>query len=390
MITAVAVSLSGVVFAGRIAYRLSRRAGSERDGAARIGAAAGSRAVAAWVAAVALLGDPRDYWHYILSAQSDPMIVALCLGAIDCHLSGRHAVGVRARRLASLGRPGGVAVPRPVRDLGVARDPLDAALHRRRDRAAARAVVRDPGADLAQPVRRRDERARVRAARRTTTRCSATISRFLDLQPAALVRVGAAVGGVGARGDASEPCSLLAAGIVALGRASRSRSRCTAGRPPAVHVRGGRGARGARRRRRRVADLASPYGGRPPPDGPAWRSAVVVCAVLVPTAVSAARTEHKDLTAQRARTVQINAPASGAIGRRGRGAWSARAASRSPGSSTRRSSRGTLRVNVGHVGFKYGPAIHASRPIVLFTPAHGRWKIQALHQPHGACRRLPT
>ena len=53
-----------------------------------------------------------DYWHYILSAQSDPMIVALCLGAIDCHLSGRYRwafVLGRARR-ARAAR--GVAVPR--------------------------------------------------------------------------------------------------------------------------------------------------------------------------------------------------------------------------------------------------------------------------------------
>ena len=77
MITSLAVSLSGAVFAGRIAYRLTP--------------AAPERPWAAWVAAVfaglGLLGISA-YWHYLLSAQSDPMIVALCLAAIDCHLSG--------------------------------------------------------------------------------------------------------------------------------------------------------------------------------------------------------------------------------------------------------------------------------------------------------------
>ena len=46
-----------------------------------------------------------SYWHYMLSAQSDPMIVALCLAAIDCHLCGRHRWAWVLGGLASLGRP---------------------------------------------------------------------------------------------------------------------------------------------------------------------------------------------------------------------------------------------------------------------------------------------
>ena len=50
----------------------------------------------------------------------------------------------------------------------------------------------------------------------------------------------------------------------------------------------------------------------------------------------------------------------------------------------------TLHVNVARVGFKYAPAIHSGRPIVLFTPtSHGGWRVQALHQRVRACRRLP-
>lgn len=94
MITAVAVSLSGVVFAWRIAFRLLD-APPERRYAAYI---------AGLFAAGALLGI-QDYSHFILSAQSDTMIVAMCLGAIDCWLCGRQRWALVLWVLSSLGRP---------------------------------------------------------------------------------------------------------------------------------------------------------------------------------------------------------------------------------------------------------------------------------------------
>lgn len=45
------------------------------------------------------------YWHFILISNSDPMIVALCLAAIDCQLSRRHRVAFGFLVLAALGRP---------------------------------------------------------------------------------------------------------------------------------------------------------------------------------------------------------------------------------------------------------------------------------------------
>src|SRR5947209_917802 len=93
MATAAAVSLSGSVFAARIASRLTGGA-EHRRAALTAGAFAG----------VGLLGI-TGYMHYILSAQSDTMIVALCLGAIDCHLSGRPRIAFAFGVLASLGRP---------------------------------------------------------------------------------------------------------------------------------------------------------------------------------------------------------------------------------------------------------------------------------------------
>jgi hypothetical protein len=94
MVTAVAVSLSGAIFAWRIAWRLVD-APPERRYA---GYAAGVFAVGGVFGIV-------GYSHFILSAQSDTMIVALCLGAIDCYLSGRQRWAFVLWVLGALGRP---------------------------------------------------------------------------------------------------------------------------------------------------------------------------------------------------------------------------------------------------------------------------------------------
>lgn len=94
MILSVAVSLSGLVFAWRIAVRLTDAPPQRRWA----GYAAGA------FAALALLGI-RDYTHFIFSAQSDTMIVSLCLAAIDCQLAGRRTWAFWLWILGSLGRP---------------------------------------------------------------------------------------------------------------------------------------------------------------------------------------------------------------------------------------------------------------------------------------------
>ncbi|MGO9900984.1 MAG: hypothetical protein ACLP0J_15125 [Solirubrobacteraceae bacterium] len=94
MVTAVSVSLGGPVLAGHIVYRLVR-ADSRRRWPALAGAL---------FATVALAGIVQ-YFHYILSVQSDPMLVTLVLLAIDLHMSGRHRWAFAALWLASLGRP---------------------------------------------------------------------------------------------------------------------------------------------------------------------------------------------------------------------------------------------------------------------------------------------
>jgi len=102
MVTAVAVSLAGSIFAGRIAYRLTR---------ARTPSLAGSEPIrryapvaAAIFAGAAVLG-LEDYMHYILSAQYDPMIVTFCLAGIDNHLCSRYRWAFAFGVLGSLGRP---------------------------------------------------------------------------------------------------------------------------------------------------------------------------------------------------------------------------------------------------------------------------------------------
>lgn len=100
MVFSLAVSLCGPVFAYRIAFRLT---GAEPE-----------RRYAAYVAGLAaglfmfLMQDSvgrLTFTHYVLSAESDTMIVALCLAAIDCHLNGRHRWAFWLWWLGSLGRP---------------------------------------------------------------------------------------------------------------------------------------------------------------------------------------------------------------------------------------------------------------------------------------------
>jgi hypothetical protein len=126
-----------------------------------------------------------------------------------------------------------------------------------------------------------------------------------------------------------------------------------------------------------------------------WRPAGVVAAgavvvALIPSALSHARSERRDLRVQRARTAQIKR-LSAVIGHLG-GA----ARLRSCGEPLTRLEyqtivAWTLGVNVAKVGWKYAPAIARRRPIVLFTPtARGGWVVQALHQHRASCRRLPA
>src|SRR5690242_20427960 len=77
-VTAVAGALAGCVFAARIAFRLTGPS-PDRPYAPFVAGA---------VAGLALLGI-NDYTHQVLIANSDPLVVTLCLAAIDAHLCER-------------------------------------------------------------------------------------------------------------------------------------------------------------------------------------------------------------------------------------------------------------------------------------------------------------
>jgi len=95
MVFSVAISLSGVFFTGRIAYRL---VGVGEDGDRR------PAIVAAVFGGAALLGI-SDYLHIVLSVQSDPMIVTLFVAAWDAYLSGRPRLAFVLGCLGGIGRP---------------------------------------------------------------------------------------------------------------------------------------------------------------------------------------------------------------------------------------------------------------------------------------------
>jgi hypothetical protein len=106
MLTAVSVSLAGAVFGGRIAYRLTRAQAVEGPRWPAIAAAifAGAAMLALQDGSLSAPGT-QSYFHYVLSAQSDSMLVTFCLAAIDMFLCGRLAWAWWLGVAAGLGRP---------------------------------------------------------------------------------------------------------------------------------------------------------------------------------------------------------------------------------------------------------------------------------------------
>jgi hypothetical protein len=403
MITCVAISLGGAVAAGRIAYRLSVGAapaaptGPPPAGQPRL-TARGLHygAIAAGVfAAVALLGI-RDWWHYMLSAQSDTMVVALCLGAIDCHLSGRPRWAFVLGVLASLGRPevwpflglyslwawraipsmrwligGGIVV------LALLWFGIPALTSRSPFVAGSNAFGS--------------------GRRLRSNRVFGTIDRFLDLHEtpleiaallslcwAALRRdrvilalAGGALAwvvveiafalhgwpGLGRYMFAPAGVMVVIAAVF-VGRLLEELPRLAAERFPA----------------RRLAAAS------------AWAGIALVAVIvggLIPAAVSRARIERGDLRVQQVRTKEIDRLA-GVVTRLG--GYGRINACGEPLTRLEYQTilAWTLHVNVARVGFKYSQAIHHGNPIVLFTPLpHGGWKVQAVHQRLSSCLSLP-
>jgi hypothetical protein len=103
MVTAEAAAFAGSIFAGRIAYRVVGRRDPRYRNAAI--AAAIFAAVGMYGIQDNINGALNSYVHYVLSVQSDPMIVTLVLAAIDMHMEGHRRWVMALLLLAGLGRP---------------------------------------------------------------------------------------------------------------------------------------------------------------------------------------------------------------------------------------------------------------------------------------------
>jgi hypothetical protein len=397
MVTCLAITLGGSVAAGRIAYRLTLAAppgeDPERWRSDRRVRYAGI--LAGVFAAVALVGI-QDWWHYVLSAQSDTMIAALCLGAIDCHLSGRPRWAFVLGALASLGRPevwpflalysiwawraipsmrwliGGGIVVLLLLWFGVpaitSRSPFVSASN-----------------------------AFGSGRRLRSNRVFGTIGRFLDLYATPL-EIAALASVVWAAIRRERITLALAGGAAAWVLVEIAFS--LHGWPGLGRYMFGAGAvmvvLGAVLAGRLLVEIPRFFSARLSPGGGApaasWVGAVLVVALvggLVPAAISSARTERHDVHTQRIRTKEIDELA-GAVSRLGGAARLNACGEPLSRLEYQTILAWTLHVNVAAVGFKYAEAIHHGNPIVLFTPLpQGGWVVQAVHQIRPSCLSVP-
>jgi len=358
MIVAVAGALLGPVFAGRIAWRLT----------------GGSWPAAALAAAgVASLDDIA---HYVLSAQSDPLILALCLGAIDAHLCGRRRLTLLAVTLAALGRPemwpflGALALWQ------WRRAPELRGLIALAVAASAGLWFGIPALTARSPCVAATN-AMGFAGRPHHDPALETIARFVFLQPPAVLVAGAA--GVivaiarrervilwlaaGTAGWLVAEIALALHGLPALARYMYE--------PAGI-----------------MAVLAAVAVGRLP--AARWGkilSALLGISLLITLGIHA-RSEAQDLHRQRSRTAQLGR-LDLAIARLG-GVGRLRKCGKpvtSLGDQTFLA--WTLGVNVADVGFKYGKELRRRRPLVLFTPNRGGWRIVLAFPATASCRALP-
>ncbi len=375
MITATAVSLSGCVFAGRIVYKLTDAPPQRRWAAITAAVFAGG----------AVLGI-SDYPHYILSSQSDPMIVALCLGAIDCHLHDRPRAAFGLLLLASLGRPETWAFLGLYSIWSWRRRPATRWLLLTGWVALAALWFGIPAVSSRTPFVSASN-ALDSGRRLTSNQVFGTIGRFLAVNelPVEL----AALVGLGLAWLRRDRVTLTLAAAIVLwvvieiafalhGWPGLARYMFEAGGVLVVLAGVGVG---------RLLAAQLPWSGVP-----AWAGAalvVVLVASLVPAAISHARVERTDLHEQRARTSEITRLTyvvdrlGGAARIRGCGEPLTRLEYQTMLAYT-------IGENVNRIGFKYGESIAHGNPIILFTPYPRGigWTVKAYHQVSPACRSL--
>jgi hypothetical protein len=380
MVTSVAISLSAAIFAARIAYRVC--GGYSETGRDRYPAIAA--AVFAGAAALGIDG----YMHYILSVQSDAMIVALVLGAIDMHLSRHYRWAFAFGVLASLGRPeawlfiglyaiwawravpsmrwfivGGLAVI-PLMWFGIP------TITNGRPFVSADLALRSP--------RELHENKIIGTIDRFTGLT------FLPVQLAALAAVALAVW------RRNRTVLVLAAGVVGWvlieiafalhGWAAVPRYLFEAAGVMSVLAGIGVG----------LVLREAPRVGRGVPRWAGIAVVAVLFAVMVPIALGQAHTERKDLKHERYRTVTI--------GRLTRaisvlGGYQRIRACGEPVTTVEYVSilAYLVKMNVGDVGHRPAFELAQSYPIVMFTPLHSGWRVYPWHTAADklrSCRKL--
>lgn len=370
MLSSVAISLSGAAFAGRIAFRLTLgdAARPSRD-QRRAGV------VAALFAAASLLGI-QGWWHYMLSAQSDTIIAALCLAAIDTHLSRHHRWAIVLGTLAALGRPEvwpflALYSIWAWRALPSARWLIVASLL-----TLVLLWFGVPALTSRTPFIAASN-AFGSGRRLRSNQVLGTVDRFLALHQTSL-ELSALVAVCWAMLRRERVVLTLAAGAllwvaIEIGFALH-------GWPGLGRYMYGAAAV--------MVVIAAVLVGWLLRARHAWAGLALTASLvasLVPAAISRVRLERRDLGQQHLRTAEINRLASAVDGL---------------GGVTRLKACGeplthleyqtvlawTLRVNVAKVGFKYPKAIRRGNPIVLFTPVPtGGWRVTAMHQLLASC-----
>ncbi len=394
MVTAAAIAFAGVVFAGRLAYRLTA---PEPD-----------RRWPGWVAAgfagLALLCLHDElgygYLHYVFSSQSDPIIVTFVLAAIDLGLSGRLRAAFACGLLASLGRPETWPLLAIYSIwLWVRAQPGTRTLICCGWAALAALWFGIPALTARTPfVAAANALDSGRAP--TGDRITAVLARFGDLQPwpiylaAALSVLGAAVAMVERRTRGRDRVTLaLAAGIaiwVVVEIACGLHGWPALGRymfePAAVAT----VLAGALIGRALMGDWAKRPGDRPARTWAGPAVAALLVAAVLPAAVAAVRNERADLIEQHARTAEIDA-LPGVVARLG-GAELLHGCGEPL---TRLQYQSALAYalgdNVSQVGFKYSQALAHGNPELFVTPFESGvgWQVQAADQTARACAALP-
>jgi hypothetical protein len=402
MITVTAISLAGLVWAARLAARCSGAGPSRRW----------TGWVAALVAVAALLGVHDEYGygylHYVLSAQTDPMIVAFLLGAVDCQLRGRPRAAFGLVVLAALGRPeawpvlavdgwwlwraqprwrwailaavGGVGllwfgIPALTsRSWFISGDNADASgmapMGNRALGVLGRFSIQTPwplqvaaGIALVIAVWRR-QRVVLGLAAAAVVWMAIELAFGLHGWPAlgrymfepAAVEIVLGAGLVGR----------LLGGGVSGGRESVGGGASGGGR----RVRGGRAAAG-------------------------WVLAALIVGGSLPALVTRERAERRDLSTQQVRTTQLEALVTtiDRLGGAGRLRRCGEVISAGPGRSqdgleTQTALAYDVGENVNRVGYTFPQPGHPSNPIIVFRPRGGGWSVRALRQTEPGCRSL--